>query len=122
MSGNYFSISREYDGDGNVTLETYYTVEGVVGPNKSGVIMLEKAYDSQKHVTLQRYLDAEGQPMTLAGVGQIAMDYDAAGNMIRETNMDMDGYPTVSAAGWCRHDITYDADKHRISERYTDGE
>ena len=122
----YFQLLREYDDANNVTLERYLDAEGQPMPCKAGYASVRRRYNENRKVAWCALFDAEDKPVlytTRDIYYQIAYEYDAAGNTVREQYFDGEGQPMLCSAGYAEVRRTYDEKKRvtRIDYYGTDG-
>ena len=122
FKGDYSGIDRVFDENGNAVQETYYDATGGVGANKNGIIAVKKQFDDNKRAVEQAYFDADGNPYAPESVGAEVLrnSYDDDGNVTWTGYFDAADNPASAVKGWSSAEFGYDADNHRVSEKYYD--
>ena len=93
MPMNYDGYSireREFDGDGNVSIERYFDANEEPIACRSGYYEIRKIYDG-RNVVNETYFDQNGQPMEVKGAYGLFYIYNENGKVEQRLKLDMDG-------------------------------
>lgn len=81
---SYHKLCREFDEKGNPIRWFYYDTAGNLLETNSGYAIAEQDYDVYGNVTALRYFSAQMEPIPVNGYYAAAWEYDDRGNKVRE--------------------------------------
>ena len=112
----YAAVIRRFDAQGRATEMRYYDAQGRPAPCRQGYAAVEYFYGDGDKPILKKYYDADGAAADVHGCQQVAMDYDAAGNLVAERWLDAQGNRVNGDAGYAAVVTRYD-DGNRVQAR-----
>jgi len=111
------------DGAGRTTLLTNLDREGKPVANRAGVIAVACGWDGNGRLIRVELRDGEGHATVSNGVAATTIEYDSAGNVIRQTRLGADGKLARSAGtNWVTQEITRNEHGEVVGRKYSRGE
>lgn len=118
-----YGYQAERNQAGRTTLLTNLDREGKPMANRAGLTALALTWDGNSRVTKVELRDGEGRPALSNGVAASVIEYDAAGNAIRQTRLGADGKLARTTAGeWALHEIARNERGEVVGRKYFKGE
>ena len=120
----FAAVSKEYDAQGNETVETYLGVDGrPVRNRKEGYAIKTVSYDACGRATETKFFDADNHPVrSKKGYADIRQSYDENNNVKEEAYFDLKNQPGRSIDGYTRVVREFDRNQNIIDESYFDGQ
>ena len=118
-----YGYKAERDAAGHTVLLTNLGREGKPAANRDGLTALAFNWDGNGRVNRVEVRDGEGQQVLSNGVAATTIEYDAAGNAIRQTRLGADGtIARNTAANWTVHEIARNERGDVVGRKYFKGE
>jgi serine/threonine protein kinase len=118
-----YGYKADRDRAGRTTLLTNLDREGKPAANRAGVTALAFNWDGNGRVTKVEVRDGEGRPALSNGVAAATLEYDSAGNVIRQTRFGADGKLARSTgANWVLQEIARNERGDVVGRKYFRGE
>ena len=116
------SITTEQKQKAKTIRETYFDYAGNPALGGEGFVTRVQTLNDKGWVISVSWLDAEGNPMNIAGETYCRVDYtyDKAGNINRERYYDAEGQPVRNAKGYAIVYREYDASNRVTYEKFYD--
>ncbi len=122
--GSYALLT--YDRYDRVTESRYFDAAGNAIDGPEGCAWVAREYTSRGQVSLLRYFDGEGRGTAVNGVWGVKREFNAFGNLAKETWLDAEGEPVLNDDGYAGtvydYDLSNSASVERYYQRYVDTE
>jgi hypothetical protein len=118
-----YGYKAERNSAGRTTLLTNLDREGKPATNRAGLTALAFNWDGNGRVTRVEVRDGEGRPALSNGVAATTIEYDSAGNAIRQTRFGADGKLARSTGDdWALHEVARNERGEVVGRKYFKGE
>ena len=117
-----YGYQAERNQAGRTTLLTNLDREGKPMANRAGLTALAFTWDGDSRVTKVEVRDGDGRPALSNGVAASTIEYDAAGNAIRQTRLGADGKLARPQGDWALQEIARNERGEVVGRKYFKGE
>src|SRR5271166_1650136 len=124
LDEGFAAVNKEYDAQGNETVETYLGVDGRPIPNRTeGYAIKTMSYDACGRATETKFFDADNHPVrSKKGYADTRHSYDENNNVKEEAYFDPKDQRGRSSDGYARVIREFDRNRNIVDERYLDGQ